>query len=317
MHRAAAVRPSPPLRTPGLPPASADPPGCVTGIEIQWLFETPLVRLNRWRCHERAGGVTRERQQYWRVIGFVHDGAYELRTPRGTGLVDLLNVAFINPFEPYTTTHPCGLGDRGSGLIVKEDLFLEIVAACDPRAAEPGSLALRPSAPCRSAIVRRQRSLLRTVETGRWSDTFAIEEEILSLADAIVAAAVAPPGAGPAPSPRSRHRDLAEETKWILGRDFRGPLRLADVAGSAGVTPSHLCRVFRAVTGVTIHRYLNGLRLRASLEALAEGERDLTRLAFDLGYSSHSHFTFAFRREFGTSPSRFRESRPLRPGARI
>jgi AraC-like DNA-binding protein len=32
----------------------------------------------------------------------------------------------------------------------------------------------------------------------------------------------------------------------------------------------------------------------------------LTELALDLGYSSHSHFTDAFRREFGVSPAAFR-----------
>jgi AraC-like DNA-binding protein len=35
---------------------------------------------------------------------------------------------------------------------------------------------------------------------------------------------------------------------------------------------------------------------------------DLTALAFDLGFSSHSHFSAAFRRAFGCTPSAFRES---------
>jgi AraC-like DNA-binding protein len=44
-----------------------------------------------------------------------------------------------------------------------------------------------------------------------------------------------------------------------------------------------------------------------ALERLDAGERDLTRLALDLGYSSHSHFTDAFRRSFGVTPSTARK----------
>jgi AraC-like DNA-binding protein len=39
-----------------------------------------------------------------------------------------------------------------------------------------------------------------------------------------------------------------------------------------------------------------------------EGADDLTALALELGFSSHSHFTDAFRAEFGRAPSRIRRS---------
>ena len=47
------------------------------------------------------------------------------------------------------------------------------------------------------------------------------------------------------------------------------------------------------------------VRLRASLDRVAAGE-DLSALAFDLGFSSHSHFSASFRRAFGVTPSRVR-----------
>jgi len=48
------------------------------------------------------------------------------------------------------------------------------------------------------------------------------------------------------------------------------------------------------------------LRLRAALERLAEQEPDLTRLALDLGFTSHSPLSVAFRRAFGVAPSECR-----------
>jgi AraC-like DNA-binding protein len=64
--------------------------------------------------------------------------------------------------------------------------------------------------------------------------------------------------------------------------------------------------VFERVTGATIHRYLTRLRLRVALARIADGESNLTALALDLGFSSHSHLTSTFAREFGAPPSRLR-----------
>jgi AraC-like DNA-binding protein len=47
------------------------------------------------------------------------------------------------------------------------------------------------------------------------------------------------------------------------------------------------------------------LRLARALFQLPDAD-DLTTLALDVGFSSHSHFTLAFRRAFGCTPSQFR-----------
>jgi AraC-like DNA-binding protein len=62
------------------------------------------------------------------------------------------------------------------------------------------------------------------------------------------------------------------------------------------------------------------LRLALALERLAGDATDateattLSRLALDLGFASHSHFTFTFRRVLGASPSDFRRAAS---GARV
>ena len=65
-------------------------------------------------------------------------------------------------------------------------------------------------------------------------------------------------------------------------------------------------RVFPQVAGLSLRAYVARLRARAAAERLTRGVRDLTRLALDLGYADHSHFTNAFRREWGVPPSVFR-----------
>ncbi|MCI0638259.1 MAG: AraC family transcriptional regulator, partial [Gemmataceae bacterium] len=99
------------------------------------------------------------------------------------------------------------------------------------------------------------------------------------------------------------HAGRAEAAKTYLASRLDQRITLDDVARAVHASPFHLCRIFQKHTGVPIHRYLAQLRLRAALERLQDGADDLTALALDLGFSSHSHFTDAFRREFGRPPS--------------
>jgi AraC family transcriptional regulator len=71
------------------------------------------------------------------------------------------------------------------------------------------------------------------------------------------------------------------------------------------MSPYQLCRAFKREFGDTLTAYRNRLRILSSLEAVSAGE-DLTTIALALGFSSHSHFTAAFRRVFGTVPSQLR-----------
>jgi AraC-like DNA-binding protein len=81
---------------------------------------------------------------------------------------------------------------------------------------------------------------------------------------------------------------------------------LAALARAAGASPYHLARSFRATVGMPIHQYQLRLRLAAGLDRVLAGCDDLTDLALDLGFSSHSHFTAAFRSTFGLPPAALR-----------
>jgi AraC family transcriptional regulator len=283
----------------------------VAGISMRWLFESPALRLARWRCHAREQGVTPERHQHWRVIGFTHGGAYTLRGPRGKTLVDGSRVAFFNPGEAYQTSHPCGGGDHGSSLILRSDLLDEIAGATGAwRCLDPQHGFRVPTSRMPATAYLLQRALLRVLDTGEAHDGLAIEETGLAIAASVLRGLSVEHGAVAAQTENARGlRDVAEAARCLLAADFRRPHRLDGVARTLGYSAFHLCRTFRRHTGLTLHRYLTGLRLRAALEPLAEGQQDLTELALDLGFSSHSHFSAAFRREFGLTPSAFRGAR--------
>jgi AraC-like DNA-binding protein len=82
---------------------------------------------------------------------------------------------------------------------------------------------------------------------------------------------------------------------------------LAEIANELRVSPVYLTQVFQQVEGLPLYHYQLRLRLARALDLLAR-YNDLTTLALDLGFSSHSHFSAAFRRLYGSSPSAFKRS---------
>lgn len=106
-----------------------------------------------------------------------------------------------------------------------------------------------------------------------------------------------------APTPRrARHRSLAFEAQAIMSVSLACRHPLEELARTLNTSPFHLAHVFRSEIGISLHQYLVHLRLVAALERLHAGEPDLSKLALDLGFSHHSHFSSLFRRATGHSP---------------
>jgi AraC family transcriptional regulator len=88
--------------------------------------------------------------------------------------------------------------------------------------------------------------------------------------------------------------------------NLAGPMGLADLAGLAGLSPHHLLIAFRQAFGQTPAQYIIIQRLRAAQRLLTRTRKDITLIALETGFSSHSHLTSTFTNRLGLAPSRFR-----------
>jgi AraC family transcriptional regulator len=241
-------------------------------------------------------------------------------------------VTFYNRGQVYRRDSVRGLPDRCEWFAFAPSLIAETIAEFEPDGAErldrPFPFAAGPGDSRSYLEQRRVVESLRAVEA---PDPLEIDETMVRVFTRVVSAAyrareaaAARDFAGGGRAAR-RDRDLAQHTREELARALGSPVKLADIAGRLGTSPFRLCRVFRKETGSTIHAYRTRLRLAAALEILRQSSRSLTEIALGLGFSSHSHFTAAFRREYGLTPSALRRSRslleiplppaPARPGA--
>jgi AraC family transcriptional regulator len=150
---------------------------------------------------------------------------------------------------------------------------------------------------------------LTRARRGEVTDPAVVENLIADILGAADVAPEPPPAAsGPGASrTRRRVRDTVNAACQLLGLHLGDRLQLDDVAEAVNVSPFHLIRLFREVTGTTPHSYREQLRLRTACALLAEPDARLTDIAQRTGFFSHSHLTTRFTRSFGMSPSTARE----------
>ncbi len=93
--------------------------------------------------------------------------------------------------------------------------------------------------------------------------------------------------------------------KKLVGRDFQNPSRLLELARAVGLPHPKLNFCFREVYGTTVFRYLRELLLNKAKSLLDEGRMNVTEVAYEVGYSSLSHFAKSFKDYHGTAPGNY------------
>jgi AraC-like DNA-binding protein len=131
-----------------------------------------------------------------------------------------------------------------------------------------------------------------------------LEAEVLALT--LVRRALGP-RTSHAPGATIGCQKLVDRAKLVLSNDLTRRWTLAEIACELRVSPVYLTQVFQQVEGMPLYRYQLRLRLARALDLLARYD-DLTNLALELGFSSHSHFSSAFRQLYGCSPSEFKRT---------
>jgi len=83
--------------------------------------------------------------------------------------------------------------------------------------------------------------------------------------------------------------------------------KVARYADALGVSPTHLSRVSRAITGLPASGVVDQRLMREARRLLAYTAMSITTIAYALGFTDPAHFSRAFNRLFGCSPRAFRE----------
>jgi AraC-like DNA-binding protein len=272
-------------------------------VAVEPLFASDIFRIGRWRCVVGPEESTAVQTQRWPMMSFTHAGAFVVHSAGRSSVIDPSCALLVNPGVPYRMSRHIGECSRGAYVLVRPDVFQDVAGS--GTFAPRGFSEIEGPSSTRSYLL--QRALLDRIEAEAAPDALEIDETGMALLDAALSPGA--PDDEEITARRRRQHATIQRVRALILEHLAEPMKLDAIARAADVSPFHLCRVFRRITGRTLHRYRTILRLRMAVDRLAKGGADIAQLSLDLGFSSHSHFTAAFRKEFGMSPSKMRNGK--------
>ena len=295
------------------------PPRAVPPPLDQVVFRSRIVTVGAFRCptwhpqFQDSGPAQNHIFVFPRqAVRLCHEGGQPFLADPGV-------VTLYNRGQRYARARVSAVGDHCEWFAVEARTLVDAVGQHDAAARDRPERPFRHThGPCGPRTYLAQRRLFEDLRAGEPLDPLLVEERVMELLGDVLDRAYAFWGrARSVREPTKRQIDAVEAARAVLAEHLGDPLHLDRVASATGLSVYHLCRAFRALTGSTLHAYRDQMRLQGALAPLAAGD-DITGVALDLGYSSHSHFTWAFRRRFGVPPSAWRRarasSRPDRAG---
>ena len=234
---------------------------------------------------------------------FPYRGIFVHHIGQAETVAEANQVLFFNESEPYRVSHPVEGGDASLSIRIEEQTLLELVPA-DFLRTKGRTLFNRP----RMRIDARAQLLVALVRhrlARGITGTLEAEDLILSLVSRALGKRTSYAASGSV-----ARQKLVDRAKLVLSSDLGRRWALAEIGRAVGVSPVYLTQVFRQVEGLPLYRYQLQLRLAQALDLLDDCS-DLTGLALDLGFSSYSHFSTAFKQAYGLTPLAFQHSSRL------
>ena len=251
-------------------------------IEVE-LARTGMVRVDAvWHTPDDRAVAAEESPGT--SLTFTAAGAWWLKSPAGTGQVDPGWMLALRRGQAYECRHPDGVADRSLSVTFMGEE--EPVGGALVRVGDRG---------------RRLRRRLYRAAAARHGDP----EEIDAVAASLLAWARRP--GDEATRIGARTRAAVAEVRREADRSFAdAELDLVAVGKAAGLSRTRLIHAFRALVGVTPHRYLLERRVSHAARLLADGDMAVAEACFASGFGSLARFNAAFRDAHGLPPSGYR-----------
>ena len=264
-------------------------------VTHQTLFENRTLQIGLFEARNVLAKVGDVERQDSNVIVLPFSGVFSKHDAPGRHVIGTPSHAvLIAAGTPYRLGYPGAIGDRA--LILRFD-----------GAVAPDDLDRRGEAYRSNGLLPAEAMVLRNLLRARLAseaDEFESEArglDLLAMSLCAMRAGDAPMRGGVEP----RRARALERVKQAVAVAPAAKWTVEKLARVAGLSPFHLCRVFRRMTGTSIYDYVLRERLASTLDAVLDGE-DLMTVALEAGFASHSHFTARFRRFFGCTPAALR-----------
>ena len=264
-------------------------------MNITTLLQRPSISVSDFRCSAGPGDTPFIEWHRCHSISFVRKGSFGCRS-RGRFFELVAGSILVgHPGDEYVCSHDHVCGDECLSFFLAPELVEAIGDKADIW--RIGSAPPLPELMVLGELAQAAADGRSDIGLDEMGQLFARRfVEVVSGRQTKPAAATA------------RDRRRAVETALWIDANSRQPINLEDAAAQAGISPFHFLRLFSDVLGVTPHQYLVRSRLRHAARLLADHEKSVTDVAYDVGFADLSNFVRTFHRAAGVSPLRFRQA---------
>ena len=228
------------------------------------------------------------------IIVFPKNSIWIQHTGSEPFVADPTLVNFYNKGQSYHRAVINQNGDYCHWFKISEQLLSEVVCKDQRHFSAENML-------CPAAVFLLHVQVLQQVMTNQQPDSLAIEEQVLLMFHELLSQR--DEHNRWLSKKQARHKLMTESVKESLHADLSANLSLQQLSKMHHTSPYHLSRVFKCVTGQGINQYRTQQRLRLLTLDLQQNQVDLVDLAFEYGFSSHSHMSACFKQSFGLTPS--------------
>jgi AraC-like DNA-binding protein len=259
------------------------------------LLERPPVTVSDFRCSAVPGDKPFTELHRCHSVSYVRKGSFGCHS-RGRFFELVAGSVLVgHPGDEYVCTHDHVCGDECLSFFLNAELVEAIGAR--PEIWQVGAMPPLPELMVLGELAQAAAEGKSDVGLDEVGQIFASRfVELVSGRSRKVAPAT------------SRDRRRAVETALWIDAHSENAIDLEGAAGQAGISPFHFLRLFSDVLGVTPHQYLVRSRLRHAARLLADEERSITDIAYDVGFGDLSNFVRTFHRAAGVSPLKFRQA---------
>jgi AraC-like DNA-binding protein len=273
--------------------------GLATEFTVQRLLDSGTVCVRHVDCRGSCRHRSAEESASHTHFVFPYRGLYLRHVGQEQAVADANHVLLFNEGQGYQVSHPVSGGDASLVVSVSEPTLRELAPTnliCEGGRFVFNQQHLRIDARAQALVMLLKHSL-------RHGAIEPLEAEGLSLT--LVSRAIGPRTSRASGATYARRR-LVDRVKVLLAGDLSRRWTLGEIAAEIRGSPVYLTQVFQQVEGMPLYRYHLRLRLARALDLIAN-RADLSGLAQDLGFSSHSHFSAAFKQAYGVTPAAFRD----------
>jgi AraC family transcriptional regulator len=268
------------------------------------LYESNILSVRHVECRPKDRNCGEVEHSQADVVVLPVRGAFVKHLISGKRLLaEPSQALFFAAGRPFRVSHEVASSDDSLAFEFSPDVLREILAnttATDNllRINANSLLSIREIALRDLLLWRLKHQLAESIE---------IEETSLNLVSSALLSARGNKKAAHR-SRQSRRSSQIDAARTTLIHNPEQKWTLSELSKNVDCSPYHLTRMFREELGLPLHQYQLRMRIARSLNALLDTQDEITSIALDCGFSSHSHFTSAFHQTVGISPTEFRKT---------